>query len=567
MKIYLSRYFLLRLSRWRLGAVICVVLFGQLSGASRAAPGQLDPTFGTGGIAIGSQGSFSAVGSSAIVQPDGLIVVAGACTDAQTTRFCLARYSASGAIDVSFGINGQSQINAGDIGSQTFSVALQSDGKIIAGGMCLNIDFTVGFCLVRLLESGLLDTTFAANGISRTLDMAGSSWITSLRVLSNGKILAAGRCSAEPPSNAVQLCVVRYLESGAIDMNFGRNGRAILGLNVSTFGTALAVAPNGNILVAGNCTGPTTLNNFCVSRFSANGTLDQEFGSAGLSITSMGEDGFESALSIALTQDGRIVLGGYCSVASRISFCFARYRTDGNLDTNFGSAGKVVTQVGVLGGARSVAIQSDGKIVAAGDCNASTNQSTDFCLVRLDSSGAVDTSFGVFGRVIAPIGSGEDRGRSMVLLPSGDFILVGECKVGASTMFCLAKFQGGPYPTKACGLDLDANLVTSPDSDAPLLIRYLLGYRGVALTADALGLNPTRTGQALEDHLASLNLDADGDGQALAMTDGLLMLRAMLGLTGDALTAGATNAAHPNVRNAQQILTSIEQTHGVACLP
>ena len=108
--------------------------------------------------------------------------------------------------------------------------------------------------------------------------------------------------------------------------------------------------------------------------------------------------------------------------------------------------------------------------------------------------------------------------------------------------------------------------MTSATSDALLITRYLLGIRGDALGTSALGLYPTRTGQALETYLASLDLDADGDGQSLATTDGLLLLRAMLGLTGDALTQGATNAAHPNVRNAQQILSWIESTHGVACL-
>ena len=103
--------------------------------------------------------------------------------------------------------------------------------------------------------------------------------------------------------------------------------------------------------------------------------------------------------------------------------------------------------------------------------------------------------------------------------------------------------------------------------DALLISRYLLGFRGTALTNGAVGPNPTRTGQALEDYLGALNLDVDGDGAALATTDGLLLLRAMLGLTGTALTQGATNVAHPNVRNAQQILTWIEDTHGVACLP
>ena len=104
-----------------------------------------------------------------------------------------------------------------------------------------------------------------------------------------------------------------------------------------------------------------------------------------------------------------------------------------------------------------------------------------------------------------------------------------------------------------------------------LIIRYLLGFRGDSLTGGSVGANASRTNREIDTYLGTLlqngSLDADGDGQALAMTDGLLMLRAMLGHTGTALTQGATNAAHPNVRNAKQILTWIEETHGVACLP
>jgi hypothetical protein len=104
-----------------------------------------------------------------------------------------------------------------------------------------------------------------------------------------------------------------------------------------------------------------------------------------------------------------------------------------------------------------------------------------------------------------------------------------------------------------------------------LAIRYLFGYTGDALTAGALGANPGRTTAQIESHLAQLKssgkLDVDGDGEVNAMTDGLLILRAMLGLSGDALVAGARNASHPNVRDAKQILTWIELTHGVACLP
>ena len=149
-------------------------------------------------------------------------------------------------------------------------------------------------------------------------------------------------------------------------------------------------------------------------------------------------------------------------------------------------------------------------------------------------------------------------------------VLLGGCTrgLGASAeKVCLARLKGGPYNPLACALNLDANQTIDPTTDALLLTRYLLGFRGNSLTIGALGQNPTRTGQALETYLASLDLDVDGDGQSFATTDGLLLLRAMLGLTGDALTQGATNASHPNVRNAQQILSWIESTHGVACLP
>jgi hypothetical protein len=92
-----------------------------------------------------------------------------------------------------------------------------------------------------------------------------------------------------------------------------------------------------------------------------------------------------------------------------------------------------------------------------------------------------------------------------------------------------------------------------------------------ALPVSALGLNPlsynATNRRTLRPTQTDGKLDVDGDGEANAMTDGVLILRAMLGLSGDALIAGATDASHPNVRDAKQILTWIESTHGVACLP
>ena len=187
-----------------------------------------------------------------------------------------------------------------------------------------------------------------------------------------------------------------------------------------------------------------------------------------------------------------------------------------------------------------------------------------FCVERYTLDGASDLTFGNAGRtVIAKIAQFRDSATDVALQADGKIVVGGKCDGD----LCLARFEVGPYAPPICAFNADANLVVDAPTDGLLIVRYLIGYRGNALTDGALGANPTRTGAALETYLASLNLDADGDGQAHAMTDGLLILRAMLGLSGNALTAGAVNTSSPTVRNAQQILTWIESTHGVACLP
>jgi hypothetical protein len=156
------------------------------------------------------------------------------------------------------------------------------------------------------------------------------------------------------------------------------------------------------------------------------------------------------------------------------------------------------------------------------------------------------------------------------MMASGKVVSAHECWIGNTPYFCLARLKGGPYDAPTCNLNADLNKQVA-GNDGMLVIRYVLGYTGDALTDGALGANPGRTAQQIESHFTQLKtegkLDADGDGEVNAMTDGLLILRAMLGLSGDALIAGARNASHPNVRSAQQILTWIEATHGVACLP
>ena len=225
-------------------------------------------------------------------------------------------------------------------------------------------------------------------------------------------------------------------------------------------------------------------------------------------------------------------------------------------------------QAGDVSEFASALVLQNGKIIVGSTCQAANRY--DMCVRAFDSLGNLLTNFGVNGIVRINFATYGDSVHRLLASENDKLLVAGTCNVSFDNNLCLARLRGGPYSATNCALDADANVLLD-SSDSLLVNRHLLGYRGSSLIAGAVGPNPGRTNTEIETYLANLlaqgKLDADGDGQSLATTDGLLILRAMLGLTGDALTAGAVNTAHPNARNAQQILSWIESTHGVACLP
>jgi uncharacterized delta-60 repeat protein len=298
--------------------------------------------------------------------------------------------------------------------------------------------------------------------------------------------------------------------------------------------------------------------------------LDPIFGVSGKVITSLSSS--NSLVYSALVEgDGKILVAGTCVDSANSSgvVCAARYNGSGALDLSFGNEGKLVTAV--LGNVRAIAmqtVQNEPRYVLAGACRLS-NQ-LEICILRVTTLGTLDVAFGTAGVTVLPAGLGDSTATSAVAQGDGKIVIGGGCYAQTSENMCLARVRGGPNHGAGCTLNADLNNQVA-GNDGILAIRYLLGYTGDALTDGALGANPGRTAQQIESHLEQLKtdgkLDIDGDGEANALTDGLLILRAMLGLSDDALIAGARNTAHPNVRDAKQILTWIESTHGVACLP
>ena len=154
----------------------------------------------------------------------------------------------------------------------------------------------------------------------------------------------------------------------------------------------------------------------------------------------------EIAYSVAVQSDGKIVAAGYSDNGSNDDFALARYNTDGSLDATFGSGGKVATPVGSSNDyAYSVAIQSDGKIVAAGLSSNGSND--DFALARYDSDGSLDTGFGTGGKVTTAIGSAGDYALSVAIQSDGKIVAAGYSDNGSNYDFALARYLGGPSAT------------------------------------------------------------------------------------------------------------------------
>jgi uncharacterized delta-60 repeat protein len=173
----------------------------------------------------------------------------------------------------------------------------------------------------------------------------------------------------------------------------------------------------------------------------AKGILDDSFGNGSGYVNLNINNDNDQGQSLAIQSDGKILLGGSCYNVINYDFCIARFNSDGTLDDSFGSPnGYKIQPIGSSNDyGYSSAIQPDGKILLGGYCDNGSND--DFCIARFNSNGTLDTTFGSSGKVIQPIGSGNDRGFSLVIQPNGKILLGGFCYNRNNDDFCIARFK------------------------------------------------------------------------------------------------------------------------------
>jgi uncharacterized delta-60 repeat protein len=400
-------------------------------------PGDLDPTFGSGGKVTTDFAGGSDVAIGVALQPDGKIVAAGSATPKATifSDFALARYNSDGSMDATFGSAGKVTTDFGGDGDRADSVALQLDGKIVAAGTTSTpgVGGFSHFALARYNSDGSLDATFGSGGKVIT-DFGGGAEAVALQP--DGKIVAAG--SASPGATIFfDFALARYNPDGSLDATFGSGGKVTTEFTGgSDRASAVALQPDGKIVAAGTAFTGTSYN-VALARYKPDGSLDATFGSGG-KVTTEFTGNFDQANAVALQPNGKIVAAGNTGAGTSHDFALARYNPDGSLDATFGSGGKVTTDfTGGSDQATALSLQPNGKIVAAG--TASTGTILEFALVRYKKHGGLDPSFGSGGKVTTDFTGSNDVAWGVALQPDRKIVAVG----GAGTVnsdFALARY-------------------------------------------------------------------------------------------------------------------------------
>ena len=387
--------------------------------------GALDSTFGSGGKVIAGGTGLSSKLLGMTVQSDGKIVTVGYNTPSQT-NMTIDRFNIDGTGNTSCTVG-----YGNGFPSKAESVAIQSDGKIVVGGSVFNgtnWDFTT----VRVLADGCTLDGFAITNIG-----TGDDFSTTMALQSDGKIVLGGH---SVNGAARDFALVRYTSTFALDTTFNTTGMALTPVGPGDdVGNALVIDSSGRLLLGGEVNNGANYD-FGVVRYNANGTLDTTFNTTGKVITAIGT-GDDGCHALVLQPDGRIVAAGYSNNGANFDFGLIRYNTNGSLDTTFNSTGKVTTPIGTLNdGAYGVAIQPDGRIVAAGDSNNGSN--FDFAAARYNTNGSLDTRFDGDGKLITSMSTGDDRIEAVRIQPDGRIITAGWAGSGTNSNFALARYVG-----------------------------------------------------------------------------------------------------------------------------
>ena len=404
---------------------LAVIIFAIVVDMALAGPGELDTTFaGTGKMRFGIKNGDD-VARGTVMQPDGKMIVVGSTQNGPGTDYLVIRYNFNGSLDTSFGNGGKVITSISNGGNDVATcVALQPDGKIVVGGSSQGNGTNDDFSVVRYNSDGSLDANFGLGGKQITPLSSWSDGANALAIQPDGKIVLAGWAGTQ--LGPYDFGLARYTPAGALDLSFDTDGittrDASMG-GADDFATGVGILPDGKIFIVGRGSG---VNYFL--RYQAGGFADNSWGILGNGILNQRYGQIDATNAMTIQPDGKVLIAG----VSDGKFMIVRFNNTG-YDTTFNGNGRLFLPMGT-GFAEATTIAYTGsvvhKIVVAGYCaNGATN---DFAVARLDLNGALDMNFNATGRVIMPIGAGDDRVNAVTYSAAGGYAIAGSASNGSN---------------------------------------------------------------------------------------------------------------------------------------
>lgn len=489
-----------------MGRLLVAVALLLWSGATLAADGDLDSSFGTLGKVTTSLATFSSAADVAI-QPDGKIVVVGTLLNAigEAPAMVVLRYDSLGVLDPTFNGVGYATAGVDTFGGKGVAIAIQSDGRILVLGQSEQITHGASALFVMRYESnGLPDSTFGGDGMAEPTSLVASA--TDIALTETGEILVSF-VGADASFNLYP-SVLRLLSGGGLDSTFGDDGIATLPGFPLGGGPTIAFRPDGQIILgASNLMqiSPVFVTAFAAGRLSATGDVDTSFGTGGIS-PAYGETVYVAggASATALQSDNRIVLAGGTDGA----FALVGMGANGGMDASFGSAGVFSDPFATHA---SDVLAHGGMFLAAGG-------NPQFALARVTPAGVLDATFGSGGRVTTDFGDPSSSAAAIAVQDNGAIVAVGTTQSSTASSIALARYLADP-PGCMSGTDADDDGICDADDECPdgsdfSRARLVLTDLQLPSCDDRVLLNATLTLSSTAD------IDPDATGVRLLVRNG-----------------------------------------------
>lgn len=482
------------------------------------ANGSIDTAFGTRNnwaVFDVTNGDVDVTGEVTHVMslPNGKVVAAGECilnVTSSPAHACLYRWTASGVLDTSFGFAGVSlvfQRLPSTLGDGEVVALHRPNGSFFVASSCLHPSFGSGICVAAVRANGNgFDSSFGGTGQTFLPLPSGYTVaaVQSIILQPDGNLLVGATCRGAAPARAG--CVARLTPAAIFDTTFGVNNWSITNPGGASELYKLVLLPDGRYFALASCweTLSITERRLCAELFSANGAFQRTL------VTDV-------ANRYEVLLDAR-VLGSHLSLQWRANgaagsperiYAARReaYSVNGTYDTSFGGypstgvAGDFNIDSSDDGDANVGGILSDGSFLYVGTCNSTSILSSVMCSTRLAPNGTLDASYGVGGRFEygGQLGPWGDRVRFSLDDPNlaetsdGKVLVPGYCSDGISARPCVIRLNGSPQTARACTMDIDGDGVINATTDGLILLRAMLGFSGATALTNAVGAGASRS--------------------------------------------------------------------------